>query len=68
MADPKLLDYVRQQLAAGTPTETIKKALAIQGWNEKEINDAFSTVQAANIVPPAPPAPRAPIPPAAPIQ
>ena len=68
MVNEQILDYVRQQVAAGTPIETIKKALAKQGWNEQDINDALSTVQVANIAPPAPPAPRAPIQPASPIQ
>src|SRR3989344_719054 len=41
MENQKLLDYVRQQLAAGVAKEEIQKALASQGWSEGDISSAF---------------------------
>jgi hypothetical protein len=43
MATQQLLDYVRQQLAAGVPTEQVKNALKAQGWNEQDINEGIAT-------------------------
>ncbi|MDP3697017.1 MAG: hypothetical protein Q8R55_03210 [Candidatus Taylorbacteria bacterium] len=51
MINQQLLDYVRQQLANGVGKEEIEKALATQGWNEQDINEAFVTTGKVSSVP-----------------
>lgn len=43
MINQQLLDYIRRQLASGVGKEEIGKALATQGWNEQDIDEAFIT-------------------------
>lgn len=45
MTTPQLLDYVRQQLAAGVSRDDLKKTLVTQGWSEQDINEALATVE-----------------------
>lgn len=45
MINPQLLDYVRQQLAAGVSKDAVKKALATQRWNEQDVNEVFTTIE-----------------------
>jgi hypothetical protein len=45
MVNQQLLDYVRQQVAAGISKDVIKKALATQGWSEQDVNEAFSVIE-----------------------
>lgn len=42
MVSPQLLDYVRQQQAAGVPKEEIAKSLIASGWQVSDINEALS--------------------------
>ena len=42
MVTPQLLDYVRQQLAAGVAQDDIRHTLATQGWAEQDIGEAFA--------------------------
>jgi uncharacterized protein with FMN-binding domain len=51
MITPELITYIRQQLSAGVPKETIAKALAPSGWSPQDIAQAF-----ASITPPSTPA------------
>lgn len=44
MTNQQLLDYVRQQLQAGISKEEIKKALLDSGWQESDIDEAFSSI------------------------
>ncbi len=50
----QLLDYVRQQLAAGVPREEIYKALLLLKWPSADIDEAF-----ASAIIPSPPVPSA---------
>ena len=61
MVTPQLLDYVRQQLAAGIPKEEISKALLLMNWPVADINEAFASLDNP------PPAP-SPAQPAQPVQ
>ena len=45
MANPKIVDYIKQQLNAGYSQEAIKQALLQAGWFEEEIDEAFYEVQ-----------------------
>lgn len=38
----QLLDYIKEQVSSGIPTEQLKKILLANEWQEKTINDAFS--------------------------
>ncbi|MBY0294363.1 hypothetical protein K2Q08_03465 [Patescibacteria group bacterium] len=58
MVNQQLLDYIKQQLAAGTAKDAIQQALVGQGWNVSDIAEAF----AALVPQPAPVAPVAPQP------
>jgi len=42
MADQRIVDYIRQQSAAGFSRDAIKKALQEAGWFDEEIEEAFS--------------------------
>jgi len=55
MANPQLLDYVRQQLTTGVSEEEIRKALAGQQWSEQEVTGAFAVVKLEGLqqIPPA---------------
>ncbi len=44
MVDPQLMDYVRQQVAAGVPREEISKTLIATGWKEGDVQEAFANV------------------------
>lgn len=51
MVNPQLLDYIRQQLAAGVSKEEIIRALTAIGWHESDINDGFSTIGPQTVSP-----------------
>jgi hypothetical protein len=51
MVSQQLLDYVRQQLAAGVLKDAIIKALATQGWTEQDVNEAFTTIETVRNIP-----------------
>lgn len=53
MANQQLVDYVRQQLAAGASSESIRAALAAQNWQERDIAEAFiqASGQSAPVAP-----------------
>ena len=41
MINQQVLDYIRQQLAAGVVKENIKTALKSQGWSEQDVTEGF---------------------------
>jgi len=45
MADPAVVDYVKKQLMAGVPLETIRTNLMEEDWSDKEIDDAVNVAQ-----------------------
>lgn len=45
MVASEIIEYVREQLKAGYETDDIQEALRSQGWNDQEINEAFSLVE-----------------------
>lgn len=47
MINQQLLEYVRQQVAAGVAKEEILKALISQGWNEQDVDSSFAALQPA---------------------
>jgi hypothetical protein len=55
MINPKLLDYVKSQIAQGTDNETIKQNLLSDGgWNSSDIDEAFKALmpsEAGNSIP-----------------
>lgn len=44
MPDPKLLDYLRSQLALGKTQEETKKSLISIGWKAPELDEAFTSL------------------------
>jgi len=57
MVNQQLLDYVRQQLAAGVAKPSLIQALAGQGWNAQDISEAFAAIEGAHPIPAPTPAP-----------
>lgn len=41
MINQQLLDYIKQQLAAGHDKQTVKEALLNAGWAEQDVNETF---------------------------
>jgi hypothetical protein len=48
MINQELLDYIRQQLQRGVGKEKIKKILIDNGWQEQEIEEAFSLLKSSS--------------------
>ena len=44
MINQQLLDYVRQQLAAGVSKEEISKSLIAAGWQASDVNEALNQI------------------------
>lgn len=42
MADRRIIDYIRENMQRGFSADSIKQALAQQGWNSREISEAFN--------------------------
>ncbi|MFZ1075588.1 MAG: hypothetical protein WAN50_04415 [Minisyncoccia bacterium] len=56
MLTKEILDYIREQLAAGVPKENLQRSLASVGWGAQDITDAFFMIeQSARPAPPAEP-------------
>ncbi|HNY36085.1 MAG TPA: hypothetical protein PLD14_00535 [Candidatus Pacearchaeota archaeon] len=62
MVNKQIIDYVQRSLEGGYSVEQINSALAMQGWNQTEINEALLKAQEIIqqksiklVVPPAPP-------------
>jgi len=51
MINQQLLDYVREQLSGGLPKEGIKRELAIQGWDEQNVNEVFTMLEKSSQAP-----------------
>jgi hypothetical protein len=65
---PQLLDYIRQQFAAGVTKEGIQPALISQGWSEQDVKEAFMALEKAPPIPtPQVPTPPSTVPPIQPI-
>ena len=45
MDKQQFLDYIKQQLQQGISREEIKNTLLVQGWQEKDIDEAFGMVE-----------------------
>lgn len=45
MINQQILDYVRQQLAAGVVKDDIKKSLITQGWLEQDVVECFTILE-----------------------
>ncbi len=68
MVTPQLLDYIRQQLAAGIKKEAIWLALISQGWSEQDVTEAFTTLGKTPSIPTAQvPTPPTTVPPLQPL-
>lgn len=53
MVNQKLLDYIKQQLQQGFNREQIKRSLSETGWQEADINEAFTLIDSPNVsIPP----------------
>ncbi len=55
MADSSIINYIREQSKAGYSEAEIKAALSQQGWEEGEIEEAFSAAQPKKAAKPAQP-------------
>src|SRR3989344_4101071 len=55
MINQELLDYTRRQLTSGVGKEEIGKAIATQGWNQQDIEEAFITTEKTSLVSQTPP-------------
>lgn len=42
MTNQQLLDYIKQQLQQGVSREIITNNLISQGWQQPDVNEAFS--------------------------
>jgi len=42
MVNQQILDYIKQQLQQGVSMETISSNLLSQGWQQQDVNEAFS--------------------------
>jgi len=49
MVNQQLLDYIKQQLQQGVSREIITNNLISQGWQQSDVNDAFSQATGQNI-------------------
>lgn len=49
MVTQQLLDYVSQQVSTGVAKDSIKNALAAQGWSEQDVNEALMTTGELNV-------------------
>ncbi len=45
MPDPNLINYIKGQINKGADIQSITKTLLSQGWNQREIDDAFINLQ-----------------------
>ncbi len=63
MADQRLVDYIKENLARGYSVDYLMQLLIDQGWDIGELNEAVSTAHGHDPAPPRPP--EAPHPPAA---
>ena len=54
MATQQLLDYIRQNLAAGLVRADIEKALLAAGWVAQDITDGFTLIEHPEAVVPPP--------------
>lgn len=52
MVSSQLLDYIRQQLAAGISKEEIIKSLVANNWQVADINEAFAAFPSPQLTPP----------------
>jgi len=48
MINQDLLNYIENEIARGTPKNIIQSNLLSNGWNEKDIAEAFSNVALKN--------------------
>lgn len=48
MVNQQILDYIKQQLQQGIPKETISSNLLSQGWQQQDVNEAFSQATGQN--------------------
>lgn len=51
MDNPQLLEYIRKQLAAGTPREDIVQKLLANRWKIADVDHAFSTITTESAAP-----------------
>lgn len=49
MINQQLLDYIKQQLQQGVSREVISSNLISQGWQQQDVNEAFSQATGQNI-------------------
>lgn len=55
MITQQLLDYIRQNLVAGTARTDIEKALLVAGWVAQDVNDGFAMIDhPERMAPPSP--------------
>lgn len=53
----QLISYIRQQLRANEPRESVMNILLAQGWKASDLDQAFAAVEGEQSVPPAAPTP-----------
>ena len=49
MVNQQILDYIKQQLQQGVSREIISSNLISQGWQQQDVNEAFSQATGQNI-------------------
>src|SRR3989338_7148144 len=54
MADPRLLQYLKSYMSQGYSHDQLESHLVSQGWNKKDIDDAFDSLAPKAAAPPAP--------------
>jgi len=50
MTNQQLLDYIKQQLSQGVSREVISSNLLSQGWQQQDINEAFSATENKSVI------------------
>lgn len=57
MVDPNLVNYIKDSRSQGASDDIIRQALFSAGWQEQQVNDAFSFINLPNVPTPVTPAP-----------
>jgi len=52
MSNQQLFDYIKQRLAQGIPKETISNNLFSQGWQQQDVDEAFSAAENQSVTVP----------------
>ena len=58
MADQRVVEYLRENLAKGYPVQQLRRNLEAEGYAQREIEEAFSMAMGVPVAPPPPKPPK----------